>query len=555
MIATLPSDIDILSYKERVPLVWIVFIGGTGTGKSTLFNRLCDHPVSLTGAERPKTAGSIAYAYGNAPIDRRFPIPYLNRVRTRNAGPTAGEAGELMIFGHDRKTWSHLVFVDTPDLDSLRNENRRVAEDMYRLSDVVVFVTSQEKYADEVPSHFLERMVNDKRHFYILLNKVQDPSAKEAFTESLRALGIDIQADRIWPIYFASGDPYRALAAQGGFNSFLQTVEKELSGTSAMRIRTGQRVHRAVELKEKTERLIGLLEKEREAGRRWGRQLERFFEMASAELIESETRRFDQRSREYIRSEVRKLFVRYDVLAKPRQIIREIISTPFRLLGFGKANPEALHKEVLFKARQRMDFSPIESAMENFNRFVFEALHSKDSASPLLRKLQEPGVILTESEIHDHIWNSQERLAEWLEQTFRSLSEGLPKRKRWGIYSTSILWGILIISFEAVLGGGFSVLNMVLDSALAPFLTRGTVELFAYGEIQKIAQEMANRYREGLLSALRSQKNRYRECLESLTTGQKTFSALRELQTEIQRFADSSKKSENGTDRLQGWMP
>ena len=136
---------------------------------------------------------------------------------------------------------------------------------------------------------------------------------------------------------------------------------------------------------------------------------------------------------------------------------------------------------------------------------------------------------MTNEEIMVCVKEEQERLAAWLEKRFEELSERLPKGKKWGIYSTSILWGMLILSVEAVAGGGFSVLDAVLDSAIAPFITKGAVELFAYHEIQKIARELAKRYQDGLLSVVYHQSKRYEKCLESLMTKEEDVAALKKL--------------------------
>jgi hypothetical protein len=118
-------------------------------------------------------------------------------------------------------------------------------------------------------------------------------------------------------------------------------------------------------------------------------------------------------------------------------------------------------------------------------------------------------------------------MAAWLEETFKTISRGIPKTKEWGIYSTSLLWGVLILSFETVVGGGFTVLDAALDTALAPFVTKGAVEIFAYHEIQKVAKELAKRYQEGLVSVVGKQRDRYRHSLTSLTTPLEEIEALK----------------------------
>jgi len=57
-------------------------------------------------------------------------------------------------------------------------------------------------------------------------------------------------------------------------------------------------------------------------------------------------------------------------------------------------------------------------------------------------------------------------------------------------------------------------------------VTKGAVELFAYGEIQKVARKLAKRYQQGLLSVVDHQKNRYQQCLESVMVTQTTVNSL-----------------------------
>ena len=136
--------------------------------------------------ERPKTLGPLAYVHADAPIERDFPFPDVALERhtapVSAEAPQGGEPGKLLIYEHEARGMSHLVLVDTPDLDSLEEENRRIARQLALLADAVVFVTSQEKYADEVPSEVLKGVIEDERPVYFLLNKADSGfSAEDAF--------------------------------------------------------------------------------------------------------------------------------------------------------------------------------------------------------------------------------------------------------------------------------------------------------------------------------------------------------------------------------------
>ena len=526
----LPKRLSVFSYKKLMPHLWVVFVGGTGTGKSSLFNAFCGKQLSDTGVERPKTFGPIVYAHEDCSLEKGFPFPSVEMERhpLHQSGSDAapGTPGHILIKEHDREDRSHLVVVDTPDLDSVEPANRQIAEDLYLLSDAVVFVSSQEKYADEVPYQFFLRIIGEKKPYFFLLNKAQDRFAEKEVLAALQGQAIALSRDRLWLIPYAPSHTHESISEDSAFQDFERTLAQDLSTQQRDRFRDRELSKRAEDISGRLSHLIGLLEEEHRAGQKWLNQLEGLYEETCRSLIREQQTRFMAESRGHLQTEVRRLFSKYDVLAKPRRMIRETLLSAFSFLGIRRDSPRKAHKDALQKVRQKIDLTPVQAAIEKFNRTVLEKLSPPDEASPLFTRLRETGVSLNEGEIRDRIWKEQDELDAWLEKTFQRLSKGIPTHKKLGIYSTSVLWGILILSLEVVVGGGFTVLDAVLDSALAPFVTKGAVELFAYGEIQKVARKLAKRYQQGLLSVVDHQKNRYQQCLESVMVTQTTVNSL-----------------------------
>jgi hypothetical protein len=519
---SLRKRLDILKYKQEMRCLWVVFLGGTGTGKSTLFNALCGAPLSETGVERPKTFGPIVYAAKGCPVEKDFPFPGKELCKEASKGggskSATGAAGCLMILEHARSEFSHLVLVDTPDLDSVEFDNRQIAEDFFLLSDAVIFVTSQEKYADEVPHRFLLRVLEAQRPFFVLFNKADEKLGEE----------LSQAKDRLWVIPYVPANPLQLISQDPSFLRFKSCFEKELASSQTERLRAELLSERAAETREMVSRLLQLLQEEEREAEAWRTALRAHCDKICAHFIREQEEGFSQKSREFIQREIRKLFSKYDVLAKPRQIVREILLTPLRFIGVLR---EQDHRESLLRVRQRIDLTPVQTAVERFNAVVLKELSPKEPGSPLFESMRGPGVALTAEEIRSLVFQEEERLEHWLEDQFETLSKGIPWAKKWGIYSTSILWGILVIAFEIAVGGGFSILDAALDSAIAPFVTKGAVELFAYHEIRKVARELARRYQEGLLSVMKEQEKRYETCLDSLLTAKEVVAELRERKT------------------------
>lgn len=510
----------VFQYKKQIPALWVVLLGGTGTGKSTIFNALCGRAVSETGVERPKTTGPILFAHEHLNLQETPPFPEME-ITVKPAGetagrPTSGLSGRLLAVVHKREDFSHLILADTPDLDSVDLANRMVAENLYLLSDAVVFVTSQEKYADEAPYLFLLRVLKEQRLCYLILNKAGESSTGEDVLSVLREAKGSLTADHVRLFPYIPSQPSLGLPNDPAFHDFQNFFLKELSRSQAPLIRQRMISRDREALQGKVKRLTVLLEKEQEAGREWLKTLRRLEEKISEEFVKEQKKSFSPKNQDAVKGEIRRLFSKYDLLAKPRRLIRETILFPLRLIGVvgQKAGPE--YREELRKVRRKIDLVPIRTAVERFNHLVLEDLSPADEKAPLFKKIRDPEIGLTPEEVRDLVWEAQDELDEWLAKRFESLAANLPRTKRWGIYSTSILWGILIISLEVAVGGGFTILDALLGSALAPFVTKGTVEVFAFHEIQKVTRELAARYREGLLSVIHAQKERYEECLKSL---------------------------------------
>jgi GTPase SAR1 family protein len=540
----LPRLTALLRYKRTKPIAWLVFVGGTGTGKSTLFNALCEKPISLAGVERPKTGGPVAYAHEDSSIADDFPLKDINLLRVTRGNtplqPVSGKVGHLVTLAHGREEWRNLILVDTPDLDSVEMVNRRVAGDLLRLSDGIIFVSSEEKYADEVPNSVLARMLKSGKPCFFLLNKVRDHVSGTEVIQTLKGFGISLPERRTWLIPFINSPTPEKVRAEASFQEFREHLLSSMSGEGFRTNRQGELQALFSELRQDTGRMLDLLLRENRASESWLKRLEEIRHTLAAELTETLKRHYMQESRNYLGEKVRGLFAKYDVLAGPRRLIRGILLTPFRILGLGKETRPEFSRETLARIRKAADYGPVLRAVERFHIRVLQELSPADRTSPLFIALREEELTLDKEEILSSLGHAFEELDSWLEETFEELARGIPATKKWGIYTTSILWGILIISMEVAVGGGFSILDAAIDSALAPFVTRGAVEMFAAQEIRKIARELGDRYQKALTTPLREQHDRFAHCLRSLLVPPEAMAGLEKIHMGMSEPLDSS---------------
>ncbi|MET3204624.1 UNVERIFIED_ORG: energy-coupling factor transporter ATP-binding protein EcfA2 [Arthrobacter sp. UYEF13] len=180
------------------PLLAVVG-GSTGAGKSTLVNALVGHAVTRSGAIRPTTRQPILLHHPADAgwFDGHRVLPTLNRIRgtvstepvpASRAGATPdAEAISSLVLVSDRAVPQGIALLDAPDVDSISDDNRRLAGQLLAAADLWVFVTTANRYADAVPWKLLLDASSRDIMVAVVLDRV--PAEAEAeVSADLRAL-------------------------------------------------------------------------------------------------------------------------------------------------------------------------------------------------------------------------------------------------------------------------------------------------------------------------------------------------------------------------------
>lgn len=180
------------------PLLAVVG-GSTGAGKSTLVNALVGHPVTRAGAIRPTTRQPILLHHpaDAAWFDDQRVLPSLGRIRgtvvaapvpASHAGPApdAAPISSLVLVG-DPAVPEGIALLDAPDVDSISDDNRKLAGQLLAAADLWVFVTTANRYADAVPWKLLLDAASRDIMVAVVLDRVP-PAAEAEVSEDLRAM-------------------------------------------------------------------------------------------------------------------------------------------------------------------------------------------------------------------------------------------------------------------------------------------------------------------------------------------------------------------------------
>ncbi|RME70873.1 MAG: hypothetical protein D6776_11025 [Planctomycetota bacterium] len=153
------------------PLV-VLLLGGTGVGKSSLLNALAREPVvEVSHARRAHTDRLQLYHHEGCDV-----LPIVD-----------GFGDRITLVGHRADALRNKVVVDAPDIDSIVLEHRALVERFLPRVDLVLYVTSPEKYKDLAACELVGAL-KGRQYFVFVMNQIDRilPGLREELLDDFR---------------------------------------------------------------------------------------------------------------------------------------------------------------------------------------------------------------------------------------------------------------------------------------------------------------------------------------------------------------------------------
>ena len=181
------SDAAALLYHLRRSAAgkMLVVLGGTGTGKSTLVNRLLGKEVSATSFRRTFTSGPVAVAASLADVPAGW-LGVQQTTATEADLPARGQAGALLVVSVDCGFVRRLALVDTPDLDGDQPAHHAEADRAFRWADALVFLVTPEKYQMTELFPYYRLAARYRAPALFVMNKCEQQAAADDYAALLR---------------------------------------------------------------------------------------------------------------------------------------------------------------------------------------------------------------------------------------------------------------------------------------------------------------------------------------------------------------------------------
>ena len=498
---------QLLKWKQQniqLPLI-IALTGGTGTGKSTLFNALIEQKISAESVKRPTTSGGIAYIYKEWLSLFKDILPFSTQIQSLDIDsskfPNSGTSKTLTLVPHESFPLFPMI-IDSPDVDSVCLDNKKHAQKIFLLADIIVYVTSIEKYADQEPLSIVFDAQKNQKQLIVALNKCDDKQLANNIYHQLKGI-VQLHDMPFFAIprkKKSSDSDY--LEAVAHFKDYLI----DISSKSRKKIKK-----QAIKsLSSQSDLLILKLQEEFDNEMIAYKEIEHVLSTAgkiSKDMIDQLPATFNRSYfDECIKPHIKEIYKRHDVLAPVRNWIIETLKKPFFLIP--TPHKKTNHHDYF----PQMDLTPVLTALGEYQYYV-----KKNATADLFQeyiRLNAPE--LDQETVKSLFQNKMIAINQWLTDQFQILNKGIPVQKRIGIHALSIIWGAAIVGLETISGGGLSPIELALDSIIAPYITAGATELFVVSELKNIVHQLRSRYINALHAIINHQHNQYLSLLEQL---------------------------------------
>jgi hypothetical protein len=169
-------------------------VGPNNSGKSALFNALVGRPLSpsvptggatrrLVGAVHPTLLAQLRAE----PTLARFRLRRFGAETAANAPLQPADDPAELLAAEEPQLPAMLMLIDTPDFDSILEDNRIASESLLAVADLVIAIVTRHSYQNKAVVQFLQRWLQHGRPWMLVYNEAIDATVARAHASKLAA--------------------------------------------------------------------------------------------------------------------------------------------------------------------------------------------------------------------------------------------------------------------------------------------------------------------------------------------------------------------------------
>jgi len=428
--------------------------------------------------------------------------------------------------------------VDTPDFDSVELSNRAIADDFFIISDILVFVTSQEKYADLTGHEMQVRAGNWGKNAIFVMNKVVSDTAYNDFKGMVASLGYHAEPIRVERLE-TSPDLIPGLRDLPEFKDLFA----EARGRAGKAIRNEELGRLREQALASLNDLTSSLEFEVQRVASVNSEIHRILAEVSKGMEDQLDAIVSDDMEVQIRDRLQRLLRKYDILFVPRMMIRNAIRGLFSSIVeiFASRGPAAMSQdderdirtEDFEATKAVVRLQPLEWAAARLNLAIAELLSSNPALEDLRQVARTDVPRWSAEEIrarYDAAFPGMEHL---LEAEFNRFRDGLSRTDELKLYGSYTLWAFFLVTAEIVVGGGFTLLDALLNTVIVPFIPKWLLNLKVLDVLREIGERVDREHRDTLRGILREQAELYAEQFSRLVPGDSVLEGMHLVREEL----------------------
>jgi len=489
-----------LEWGPDAPLALPV-LGATGTGKSKVFNSLIGMNLSPSGFKRPTTLAPVLYLsreYVRQTAASGFLPGYEKRMAEDRVNFQIERLGELVLVAVEASAFGPGLLIDTPDFDSVLAANRAAARDVFDRSDAVIFVTDAVKYADQAAWDYLDRIKKRDKRAVLIVNRVRNRLSLEDFRRRLSEAGLDrpvfdlSDQPRLGDADLFSPDEPAVKALDRQVKDWTQELREQIlaeeAGKDWAELRAGMR-----------ENLLPALAKTYKEIKELRSDLDAAAQAARDGLPQKLSVSISSELKNSLLAQIQALFLRWDLLRYPRRLmslpfslVKDKVLAPLGLVQGTKSGRSSLDEEIerLFAANAES----LVALFQDFNGEVEELFNSGPLGRGLATRPDFADLAFASDLIRTRYEKIRAELESWVRDQAKELARNLNLGEKMTFYLAQGLSLGLFISIQVHTGGGFSFFDGLLDSVLAPIMSKITGSALSRDKVKAFEAEAVRRH-------------------------------------------------------------
>jgi hypothetical protein len=222
-------------------------------------------------------------------------------------------------------------------------------------------------------------------------------------------------------------------------------------------------------------------------------------------------------------NQIQQLFLRWDLLKYPRRLmampfnaLRDRVLVPLGIMN-RQSGTKGLEQEL--DRLNQANRQAMVTVIGDLNREIHGAFRDSTVGNRLADLPGFDELSLSPDDVKSLYDQERADLEAWVQDQAKVLVQGLNVGEKMTFYLAQVVYLGLFISIQVHTGGGFSFFDGLLDSVLAPVLSKITGSALSRDKVRAFESQAADKHIQGCRQIIKAQIEAYQDFIKPIQTG------------------------------------